>query len=381
MLDVEGQVQPVLVVTTADRRLTLLDPSDSFKVIRSTSQVQDSPILTYVVLFSRFILCGGMSGGLVLYDPRSDRVIAKRKDHSKYLVKLVAFDAENGNTRVVSAGWDRTIFVYEIVSEQGAQPQIKEPKAHINLATVPEAMILSTDPDSGKRYLVLARRDSAFLYFYDLSQLPAQDANRLIIPSVGKQNLAPYSNAWLSLAPAAMATCPADPSRVAVATSTVPHMKVLIVQLIFPKEMGKPSNSVPGVPSPISGHESALANEGPQQSANPELGAAVALQRREDAAVLLHCNAFAPQTQFSTPAIAWRPDGSGLWVNSDDGVVRGIEARTGKLRSSLTGHEPGSKIRCLWAGELRIDAQGDAHEEWIISGGFDQRLIAWRPPT
>jgi len=381
MLDFDGQVRPILVVTTADRRLTLLDPDDSFKVIRSSTQVQDSPILTYVVLSFKYVLCGSMSGSLVLYDPQSDQVIAKRKDHSKYLVKLVAFDVGDGHTWVASAGWDRTVLVYDIIFGQRTHPQIQDPKAHINVATNPEAMLLTTDPDSDKRYLVLARRDSTFIYFYDLSQMCTQEADGLAIPSSGQQNLVPYSGAWVSLVPAALAACPTDPSRVAVATSAVPHMKVLIVRLIFPKEIGESSNTVLDVPSRIPRYEHALSNETPPSSANPELRAAVALQDREDTAVLLHCNAFAPQTHFSTPAIAWRPDGSGLWVNSDDGVVRGIEAHTGKLRTSLVGHEPDSKIRCLWAGELRTKAQGDVVEEVIISGGFDQRLITWRPPS
>jgi len=85
----------------------------------------------------------------------------------------------------------------------------------------------------------------------------------------------------------------------------------------------------------------------------------------------------APQTPYCTPALAWRPDGSGVWVNSDDGVIRGIEARTGKIIASLQEHETGNKVRCLWAGWVDV---GDpvSREEWLVSGGFDQRLIVWR---
>ena len=82
----------------------------------------------------------------------------------------------------------------------------------------------------------------------------------------------------------------------------------------------------------------------------------------------------APQTPYSTPAVAWRPDGSGVWVNGDDGAVRGIEASTGKVACTLRGHEDGSKVRCLWAG--RVDGV-----EWMVSGGFDQRLIVWAAPA
>lgn len=57
----------------------------------------------------------------------------------------------------------------------------------------------------------------------------------------------------------------------------------------------------------------------------------------------------APQTPYSTPQVVWRPDGAGVFVNGDDGVIRGLEARTGKVVTTLQGgHEVGSKIRTIW---------------------------------
>lgn len=69
----------------------------------------------------------------------------------------------------------------------------------------------------------------------------------------------------------------------------------------------------------------------------------------------------------------WRPDGSGLWVNGDDGVLRGLEAKTGKVVAILKGgHEAGSKIRSIWCGMVE-------GQEWVVSGGFDRRLVVWKP--
>ena len=81
----------------------------------------------------------------------------------------------------------------------------------------------------------------------------------------------------------------------------------------------------------------------------------------------------APQTPYSTPQVVWRPDGSGLWVNGDDGVLRGLEAKTGKVVATLEGgHEAGSKIRSIWCGMVE-------GQEWLVSGGFDRRLVVWKP--
>ena len=84
----------------------------------------------------------------------------------------------------------------------------------------------------------------------------------------------------------------------------------------------------------------------------------------------------APQTPYSTPQVCWRPDGSGVWVNGDDGVLRGVEAKTGKVVATLReGHEIGSKIRSAWAGMVEVD---EKEEEWVVSGGFDRRLVVWK---
>ena len=40
------------------------------------------------------------------------------------------------------------------------------------------------------------------------------------------------------------------------------------------------------------------------------------------------------------------------------------------------GHEPGSKIRSIWCGKVRVNGED---EEWIVSGGFDRRLVVWKP--
>ncbi len=58
-------------------------------------------------------------------------------------------------------------------------------------------------------------------------------------------------------------------------------------------------------------------------------------------------------------------------------MLRGIEAKTGKIIASLkNGHEAGSKIRSVWAGLVNSDG---TKEEWVVSGGFDKRLVVWKP--
>jgi hypothetical protein len=161
-------------------------------------------------------------------------------------------------------------------------------------------------------------------------------------------------------------------------------MKVIIARLLFPND--RALHSTPGNSLPSRGEEqpppSVLDSVlDPAAPTVPPDRTIIAQRDREEAALLLCCNSFAPQTQYSTPSIAWRPDGSGLWVNSDDGIIRGMDATTGHIVMKLEGHEAASKIRCLWAGRVNIGLNTNSQEEWVISGGFDQLLIAWRTTT
>jgi len=304
-----------------------------------------------------------MSGRLSLYDTVKNEVVDERKDHSKYIVKL-ACRRDGDRVLVASAGWDSNVFLYDMVSGVH-NAQLGKPTAELLLPTIPETLVFVTSPDDGKPILLVARRDSTFLQFY---AVPSSESPELTF--LGKQNLAPHSNAWIAFTPSDVQICPTDPSLIAVATSTTPHMKLLVVRLLVPTKQSSLLDAV-----------SATDPSGTVTQAS-QARAELLVQDREEAAIMVSVSTLAPQTQYSTPRLAWRPDGSGVYVSSDDGLVRGIEANTGKLMASLEGHDLGSKLRCLWAGALDPTEEStpriDAPREYLISGGFDQKLIIWQ---
>lgn len=311
--------------------------------------IHESPILSGVILFGGTrVLTSSISGQITL-SASSGEILDHRRDHAKYVVQITAqeeHDSVNQEIWVATAGWDRQVVLYHLREPCDSLPA---PTASITLPTNPESVAITTHPDSAQPILIIARRDSSSLHFYTLSISPQL---------IGSQNLSPHSAAWVAFTPACIAISPTDPSLIAIATSSVPHMKLLIARLLVPPL------TTPSVEGNITAVDQARAD--------------LARQEREAAALQVCCSALAAQTQYSTPALVWRPDGSGVWVNSDDGVVRGFEAMTGKLIATLSGgHEVGSKIRCLAAGMVEI---GDGQEEeWLVSGGFDQKLLVWRP--
>ena len=360
-----------IMATGADRQLHVFQTTEGNERVASFMGLSDSPILSFASFRNgRYVLMSNMSGNLLLL--RGTDILDRRKDHAKYAVKVCVHESEpeSGNIWVASAGWDSKFFVYSVsVPEEGGEisgAKIGEPVACIELSTLPESMLFVRHGETGELILIVSRRDSTYLYYHAIES-PSSTSSTSGTPSIGKllgkQNLAPHSNAWVAFSPSCLALNPHDPTLLAVATSTLPHMKVIIVRLLFPSadtldlDPGKTAATV----EPVTQASQALAS--------------LSLQNREDAAILIQANTFAPQTAYSTPQVVWRPDGSGVWVNGDDGVIRGIETKTGKVVSLLKdGHAVGCKVRTIWAGWV-----GDnRNEEWVVSGGFDKRLIAWR---
>ena len=303
-----------------------------------------------------------MSGQVLLYDNKVERVLDERRDHRKYVVKVIVSN-QQAQTWVATAGWDAQVFIYLLQrKDPDGKPVLGSPVAFLTLPTNPDTIALMDRSDSQSPVLLVARRDSTSLYYYNIPEI-TQLRDSTSIPQglslLGTQNLAPHSNTWVSSSPCAVAVCPTDPTLLAVAMSTLPHLKLLVVRMLIPP------------------HSTTLAESTGSSRQVGQAREELSTQSREEAAIHLSINTLAPQTPYSTAQVCWRPDGSGIWINGDDGVMRGIDAITGEVAVTLkNGHEAGSKIRSMWAGMVRFEGQD---EEWVLSGGFDKKLIVWRP--
>lgn len=366
-----------IFITTADKSWSQLSTTGPFQLTQSIFNAHASPVLSISSLPGPYIFSTSMSGQLMLHDGRG-RLLDKCRNHLKYAVQVVSTVTQNGNWIVATASWDQKVHIYAPEHElaerfepansvdHGEESYIDgllgDPVHTINLPTNPESLVFVQHPDTLEHYLVLSRRDSTFLYYYCItSTSPESSSSRnseaaYSVQETGKQNLAPHSNAWIGFTPSCLAVSPIDPTLLAVATSHLPHMKLIIVRLLFPSS----SNNIPDTE--------------PQTQAS-QARAALAVQDREEHAIKLHVSTMSPQTPYSTPQVVWRPSGSGVFVNADDGVVRGLDTDNGKVVSLLRAHEVGSKVRTLYAG---YESGSDGKKEILISGGFDKKVFIWR---
>lgn len=376
-----------LLVSSADRKISVLS-TDSHHELQKTidlSLTHNSPVLCIASITRNAFLTSSMSGHMDLYGAEHRPLISGRH-HAKFAVQVITtrsrHDSPQGEPFCIaaSAGWDKKICIYPLEPSADPSPikfEAQYSSLHggiagitISVPTNPESILFVRHPDTDELYLIVGRRDSTYLYYYRLIEelVPENSPHlTLTVHEAGRQNLAPNASAWISFSPSSVVSCPTDATLVAVATSHLPHMKLILVRLLFPGPQG----------------QAAAAGSVTGETQRAQARAHLALQDREDAAISLLVSTMAPQTPYSTPQVVWRPDGSGVWVNGDDGVVRGLEARTGKVVALLKGHEVGSKVRSLWAGMVRKqEAVGDdrmeKEEEWLVSGGFDKKVIVWK---
>ena len=385
-----------------------------------------SPFLSICDLRGGVYLLTAMDGSLVVarHARRGrNRALYSRRWHAKYAVQVIAHslgatgDGAEQSFVVATAGWDQKVNVFLLRWKSGAEEDAElETWGDENLQLIdeialpsnPSSLVFARHPDTKVLHLIISRRDSTFLSYHAVAHEPGATASwsaaaelsssPLKVTASGRQNLAPHSTAWTSFTPSHLALSPVDPTLLAVATSHTPHMKLILVRLLFPPAAAEAEAEAAAVGDDVVDTSTTTASQTPltirpgHATHTSQARAALRTQDREEAALLLVVSAFAPQTPYSTPQVVWRPGGSGVWVNGDDGVVRGLEVGTGRVvallggggggnegREGHGGHEGGVKVRCLWAGFVGGPERGDegGGREVVISGGFDRRVFVW----
>ncbi|MCJ1352493.1 MAG: hypothetical protein MMC33_002477 [Icmadophila ericetorum] len=256
----------ILSATTADRRLSLLYPTQEFSLIKSHVSLQDSPILQ-----------------VVLYDHAKDKILDERRDYNKYVVKGVSHEDSKG-AWVATAGWDSKVFLYRLTkTDDEDYKSLGPPVSSLAPLSNPEALLFLSYPETDALFLLVTRRDSTIFYYYGVPhvenlEMLTSRASTIALPLLGTQDLAPHANAWVAFSPSSISICPKDPNLLAIATSALPDMKLIIVRMLLP--LHRSSSEVSTVPA----------------TAASQARAALATKDREEAAILVHSSTGAPQT-------------------------------------------------------------------------------------
>ncbi|GAA5863263.1 hypothetical protein JCM3774_000833 [Rhodotorula dairenensis] len=302
-----------LLTTAVDRTLKVYR-SDSFELLESFSL--PSPALSIAQHPSpsqaRFIACATMEGSLSVIDVVSREVVARVKDHNKYIVK-VAFSPD-GNY-LATLGYDRLINIYRFAlaphpadpparndddaeDEEPEDPLSTCPEVTLELVhaiptrTNPEAAVwlpMPAGPDPAEAWLVWTAREDNLLHYVEApprSEMTSLEEARQQKWDTEEWNLNENGDSFISFS--------------ILSISLHPTLPILSLQ-------------------------------------TSTASARLLLYPFHSATRLLTLHTSASQSDYFNPRHAWLPSGAGVVVNSEDGVVRLVDLQ-GRVRLSRGAH-------------------------------------------
>ncbi|KAK6520794.1 hypothetical protein TWF506_001039 [Arthrobotrys conoides] len=348
--------QQVIISTSSDKSLRIYSAKPPYTLLTTISNLHAGPILCVAAVSQRWLVTASMVGAITISDLKGD-IVDQWTGHTKYIVKIaVSEPIESSEDKeeiryLAAASYDKSLSIHKLrlpkptastLNTDAFSPKLEFLQTIKFEQTVEDVIFTKdyradnpTQEPSSTPLLITTIRDSPYLHIWSIpsdtsSTTSSSSTSSPQFTFTSKNPLNATSTSWLTYTPTSLTPHPHHPHLIAMVTSSIPSPKVIIYNLstyTVDKEFTVPV----------------------------ELSA------------------------YSTGIVAWRGDtsASGLWINGDDGVVKGVEIKSGKVKAELKGHN-GRKVRCLAAGTV---VEEDEEEELMISGGFDGGLNVWRIGT
>lgn len=305
-----------LILATSARELVVVDIESSSEVFRRKNVIGDVVIRKIAVTSNAVVLCG-MQGKAFLckfsHGMLELNIEAERQIHARLVVdvKVVSWREQD---YLVSLGWDYLVKVFKI--EENDICPVGEPFKLANQGSCMDACVYKD------RITVLVGKSEITL----MDVLCMGEEQKLSLDCRIALNDAEFSAAGFTPMCVRIHQSGENVPLVAVGTSHEPFMRAVIVTL---KQVG--------------------------------IAAQETVQRNQ---IIANLNTLSPQDKYSQAILDWRPDGTGLWVLGDDGVIRGIDLSSGKVSAELSGHE--GRIKTL-----------NVLTNLLVSCGTDRHILKW----
>ncbi|KAK6503428.1 hypothetical protein TWF481_008446 [Arthrobotrys musiformis] len=311
--------QQVIISTSSDKALRIYSAKAPHPLLTTLQNLHAGPILSVAVVSNRWLVTASMVGTIAVSDTTGE-TFAKSTAHTKYIVKIAVSDpipsTDSQTLFIAAASYDKSLSLHSLHFPPSLPPTLTPLKSITFDQTVEDVIFTKTPTPT----IITTIRDSPYLHIYSTPSLTL----------LSKNPLNAVSTTWLTYTPTSLSLHPHHTHLLAMITSSIPTPKVIIYNLstsTVDKEFTVPVELSP----------------------------------------------------YSTGIVSWRRDtaASGLWINGDNGIIKGVEIKSGKVKAELKGHN-GRKVRCLASGAVLGDDEDEEEEELLISGGFDGGLNVWR---
>lgn len=303
------------ILATAKMALIVID-LETRKILANVPRVIGNVVVRRIRVVGASVLLCGMNGKVYLgkFDKsaKTFNIQHEQQIHTKLVSDMTVVHWREKNY-LVSVGWDNLVKVHEVretAIEESFQAYSTPNRALCMDACVyqDQLVILVGKSEMTLMDVLTIKEDKVDLAF----KIALNDAE-FSAAGFSPHAIQIFHNGQVPL--------------VAVGTSHEPYMRLVLVSL---KEFGKDGDSI----------------------------------RRNQ--IITNINTMAPQDKYSQALLSWRPDGSGVWVFGEDGVVRGVDLLKERVAVELKKSE--SRIKSF-------AKEGDL----LLVCDTDNVVVQWSP--
>jgi len=303
-----------VVCGTSGKALVVFDLQTG-TIVLEIKDVIGKVVIRRIVVSSQYVLLCGMNGkvyvGSFSDDMKSFDLLFEEQIHSRLItdVRVVLW---NNHDHLVSMGWDFLVKVWKIKSD--SLQQVGKPFKLANQGTCLDACNYND-----VLYVTVGKNEITLM-----DVLRMDETHELQLDCRIALNDAEFSASGFTPMCVRIFNQGGIPL-VAVGTSHEPYMRVVIVSL---KDVGSEHADI------------------------------------KRSQIIANLNTMSPQDKYSQANIAWRFDGSGLWIMGEDGIIRGLDISKQCVALELKEHDGRIKTSTVF-------------EDIVITCGTDKQILKW----
>lgn len=303
------------VFATATRRFVVVNLKTG-QTLMDSKNIIGNFVVRKVEFVDDYLVMGGINGlvqtARLIDDSSKLELIDSVQAHERLIIdmKVVRF---GNQTLVATLGWDKYVQVFQVNTDGKLQTFLER----ILISGV--GSCLEAFCHEATVFIVIGLRESSIL---DVVTIESEVQSNFKVATSDVE----YSSIRSLPMCLSGAIVPGLGPVIAVATSHEPYMRVILLSLA---DLAKNNSDV--------------------------------IHRSQ---ILANFNTMSPQDKYSEAKICFRPNGEGIWILGDDGILRGLELKSGSIVQEIDAHD--GRIKAL---ALRHDT--------MITCGIDREIKLW----
>lgn len=343
----DKDIKDVLFISLSNKELILVD-LDTKKELTRFKDIHGGILgkLTYCLNDTNLILSCNMNGELKLFKIE-DGLIEKVSDfkiHNRLVIDIKVFE-NDGEYLIFSIGWDFYLNCTKL--KDGLFEKIDGTK----LLTLPNSIEIGTFEK--KPILFLTRNDSTRLFVFTIIDTDLAEISRISL------NDSQFTSNEFSAMSISISNYQINSKTlIGITTSHIPFLRVLILKLDLKQIVSQYKDK------PVDLYNQLVGN----------------------------FNTLSPQDKYSSPILQWivKDDKiNGCWIPGDDGIIRGLKFKDGKIFQllGLINDDGENYVKVSYKGEDEENVHSQrikcfvnhrrGGREILVSSGVDKKLILW----